>query len=366
MASPSQVTDCPSLTNTPPPEFSTTMPRFLFTSDIPRTIRSDNLIIRQFKNTDYDAYIGLLSAPSLQESHLHFPIDFTPFSLLVPSPYASDPHYFGVFLSTPDNEEGELIGSGGECTFCTSLPPISNPSLSNWPTLGFKFKREYMDRGYTTEFILTFLEFWWSLTRMEITMPTSLSQNLITQAGFLYSGGHSTEILSAISTNSAASTALGEAGFDYTGHLDNTREIWRNWRRDYGEWTSETDLDAFLSLFSTEASLAEDITNPHEEYLSPSERFETMLPDADEEDSRDYYNPSCYGIFIKTPDNREGQLIGFGGEASACSCLDLVPPYPISHWPSLLLKLKREYWNTGYVTEFLGTFMALWMDFVCD
>ncbi|RCI07349.1 hypothetical protein L249_8336 [Ophiocordyceps polyrhachis-furcata BCC 54312] len=184
---PSQVTDYPRLTDTPPPEFSTTMPRFQPTPDIPRTISSDNIIIRQFKNTDYDAYMGLLSAPLL-ESHPHFSIDFTPFALLVPSPFASDPHYFGVFLSTPDNEEGELIGSGGECTFCTSLPHISYPSLSNWPTLGFKFKREYMDRDYATEFILTFLEF---------------------------------------------CAALEGAGFDYIGPLDNTRKIWRNWRRDY-------------------------------------------------------------------------------------------------------------------------------------
>ncbi|RCI16625.1 hypothetical protein L249_3339 [Ophiocordyceps polyrhachis-furcata BCC 54312] len=39
MASPSQVTDYPRLTDTPPSEFSTTMPRFQLTSDIPRTIR---------------------------------------------------------------------------------------------------------------------------------------------------------------------------------------------------------------------------------------------------------------------------------------------------------------------------------------
>ncbi|PHH68795.1 hypothetical protein CDD80_7238 [Ophiocordyceps camponoti-rufipedis] len=121
----------------------------------------------------------------------------------------------------------------------------------------------------------------------------------------------------------------------------------------------ETDEDAFLDLFAIPGALGDYITNPYENDLTPPERFDASLPD---EYNHLFFNPYVFGVFIKTPDNREGELIGFGGEASGSSFRDHVPPYYLSHWPNLLLKFKREYWldSASYVTEFITVLMDFW------
>lgn len=55
------------------------------------------------------------------------------------------------------DSEGDLIGDG-------SLE-VHGP-YRGWPTLSYKFKEEYWNKGYATEFTKTFMEFLWSLPRM--------------------------------------------------------------------------------------------------------------------------------------------------------------------------------------------------------
>ncbi len=78
-----------------------------------------------------------------------------------------NPHlYFGIFLKNSDGSEGELIGDGG----------VHKIGLTHteWSEFGYKFRKEYWGFGYATEFVCTFMQFWWNLPRMNARIEVAL------------------------------------------------------------------------------------------------------------------------------------------------------------------------------------------------
>lgn len=61
-----------------------------------------------------------------------------------------------------------------------------------------------------------------------------------------------------------------------------------------------------------------------------------------------------YGIFLKKPDNTEGELIGDGGVHKFTDTE--------TGWPEFGYKLKKEHWNHGFATEFAKKFLKEWWD----
>jgi RimJ/RimL family protein N-acetyltransferase len=59
-----------------------------------------------------------------------------------------------------------------------------------------------------------------------------------------------------------------------------------------------------------------------------------------------------FGIFLKKPNDNEGDLIGDGGVHKFIS--------EMSGWPEFGYKFKKEYWGQGYATEFVKAFMKFW------
>jgi RimJ/RimL family protein N-acetyltransferase len=64
------------------------------------------------------------------------------------------------------------------------------------------------------------------------------------------------------------------------------------------------------------------------------------------------YQTEIYlGVWLKNADGSEGDLIGDGG---------------IHHlrtdgeWPELSFRFKKEFWGSGYATEFVRSFMSFW------
>lgn len=53
---------------------------------------------------------------------------------------------------------GEMIGFTGSHQRCGSL---------GWPEIGYTISREHWGKGYATESLLAFLDFWWTLPRSE-------------------------------------------------------------------------------------------------------------------------------------------------------------------------------------------------------
>jgi RimJ/RimL family protein N-acetyltransferase len=60
---------------------------------------------------------------------------------------------FGIFLRST----GELIGEGGVHNL--------KSSVSGWPEIGYKLRKEFWGQGLATEFLRGFLSAWWDLPR---------------------------------------------------------------------------------------------------------------------------------------------------------------------------------------------------------
>jgi RimJ/RimL family protein N-acetyltransferase len=95
---------------------------------------------------------GTLTSPSL-----HYTSEVLSDQL---PPYNSQ-LYLGIFLKKADGSEGNLIGDGGVHHLGTN---------GEWPELSYRFRMEYWGRGYATEFIGSFMGFWWSLPREETSI----------------------------------------------------------------------------------------------------------------------------------------------------------------------------------------------------
>lgn len=140
---------------------STTLPKV---GDNLPSIRSDRLIIRPLLPSDLEPFYTLRSQPeAMTDSGKQRPdADLSETRAKLKSlqpPYHNSHVYFGIFLKKSDDNEGELIGDGGVHKF--------RSDHTGWPEFGYKFKKEYWGRGYATEFARAFMEFWWSLPRMD-------------------------------------------------------------------------------------------------------------------------------------------------------------------------------------------------------
>ena len=67
----------------------------------------------------------------------------------------------GELIGDGDNQEGELIGDGGIYHLRTE---------GEWPNLSYRFKKEFWNNGYATEFTRGFMEFWRSLPYESTTL----------------------------------------------------------------------------------------------------------------------------------------------------------------------------------------------------
>lgn len=74
--------------------------------------------------------------------------------------------FFGIFLKLPDGNEGELIGEGG----------VDVEKEVNWPNVIYAFKKEHWGKGFATEFLEFFLEYWWGLPRENTTLTLDVDK----------------------------------------------------------------------------------------------------------------------------------------------------------------------------------------------
>lgn len=121
------------------------------------------------------------------------------------------PVFFGIFLKLFDGNEGELIGEGG----------VDVDKLENWPNLIYAFKKEHWGKGFATEFLKSFLDYWWGLPRENTTLTLDVdnwrldSQDTAETVEFLCA--------SVLKENSASLRVLEKVGFERCtesqGHL---------------------------------------------------------------------------------------------------------------------------------------------------
>lgn len=223
------------LTNgdTPPSnaQIYTTVPRYLPPSQTP-TFHTRHLILRLFRETD--PYFSLLNE-DLVESFTGPPQFRHPLglhSIMLPEIDYYNSVFFAVFTKTPDNGEQELIGFGGGGDISGGLYRDYGEQARRivaWPTLVLKFKREYWNRGYATEFLATYMNFWWNRPRNPVFFDNHSS--IIRDAPWISPDNHHPELFCA-TTQPEGRNLLAEVGFDYMRTLDNGQEIWCDWRRD--------------------------------------------------------------------------------------------------------------------------------------
>ena len=133
--------------------------------DMPQPIISDRLIIRSLRPTDLEAYHTLLTQPEAMNydpswsifEEGSWDIGITEMELNDELPPHNSSHlYLGIFLNNSDGSEGDIIGDGG----------IWSREEGEWPELGYRFKKEYWNKGYATEFTTAYMRYWWDLPRV--------------------------------------------------------------------------------------------------------------------------------------------------------------------------------------------------------
>lgn len=157
-------------------EVSTTLP--LVGDNLP-ILRSARLIIRPLLLSDINSYSTLRSQPEAMTSsgrgRPDLSLDETQEKLLrLQGPYQDSHVYFGIFLQNDDGSEGDFIGDGGVHKY--------KDTDTGWPEFGYKFKKEYWNLGYATEFANTFMDYWWKLPRKEViiqVLACSIDENTI-------------------------------------------------------------------------------------------------------------------------------------------------------------------------------------------
>ena len=125
-------------------------------------ILSNRLVIRPLLLRDLEGYHTLYSQPAtmvlayIGGSEPSYDIHAN-LNMLIDSlrPWATSDILYGVFLKNPYKKEGEFIGH-------------SKLSFGkDWPELSYFFLKEYWGKGYGTEAIKAFMDFWWSLPRSD-------------------------------------------------------------------------------------------------------------------------------------------------------------------------------------------------------
>jgi RimJ/RimL family protein N-acetyltransferase len=124
-------------------------------------IHTERLVLRPLDRNDFDGFRILRTQPEAMTgttlgrvdrgiAETHAALDF-----FLP-PNDSKAFLYGIFLAT----SGELVGEGGVHSM--------ESSVSGWPEIGYKFKKEHWGHGYATEFLRGFLTAWWSLPRRTV------------------------------------------------------------------------------------------------------------------------------------------------------------------------------------------------------
>ncbi|PHH61561.1 hypothetical protein CDD81_8142 [Ophiocordyceps australis] len=243
-----------------PAAFVTTTPVFNPLGSVhnnPITLNVPDLVIRQLDESSRDAVLSILteSPPPLGSIFPnYYSIDFEEFfDMVIPIDQTQNPFFFGVFLKddNQNQEEGELIGLGGEINF-SSTPYTGVTYYKHWPNFDILFKRQYWDTALPTLFGKEFLRFWWSSPQRD--EAHIYDDEAKRDAGFLVPPYHGegdtpvTELLTCFIApdNHQVARVLEEMGFDrgeqerittrpmwtegFNVHL--THEIWRYWKRD--------------------------------------------------------------------------------------------------------------------------------------
>jgi RimJ/RimL family protein N-acetyltransferase len=202
-------------------EYSTTIPSI--GDNLPK-LTASHLILRPLLLSDLEAYYALRSdlgamTTGTVKGKPDANIDESLAKLQDRQPPYQNSHAcFGIFLKKPDGSEGELIGEGGMHSFFSER--------SGWPELGYKFKKEHWGKGYATEFVKTFLEFWVSLPRTETRIEVALS-SVKDGSGRLRPEGTEQVIACTLVDNWASQRVLEKVGFESFEGLDNGFINWR-------------------------------------------------------------------------------------------------------------------------------------------
>lgn len=177
---------------------------------------SNRLIYRILDKSDLEAYHSIRqdseamfafsqskASPDLETSRKEF--EHTQFNLRTVR--------FGIFLKKLDGSEGELIGEGGVQIF-----------ESSWPSIYYVFKKKYWGKGYATEFVKAFLDFWWHLPRENVRREM---RNL-----FVDDGTQKTRELLCASTkdNEGSDKVLQKTGFKLLRTKDETPTGYTIWQ----------------------------------------------------------------------------------------------------------------------------------------
>ena len=205
------------LPNTTTKDLIVSTTRAVIGDNLPLPIFSSRLIIRSYRLSDLEAYHTLLNQPEAMEGNNMSPdLTYTKLMLeeeLVPSD--SEVH-LGIFLKKSDGYESDLIGDGG----------VHNLRIQGeWPELSYRFKKEYWNKGYATEFATAFMQFWWSLprepTRLQVRPNSVDFQNTPMVTERVYA--------SVKQENKASKRVLEKAGFELFEDIGNdSLTHWRN------------------------------------------------------------------------------------------------------------------------------------------
>lgn len=202
--------------------------RAVLGSNLPMPIYSDRLIIRSYRISDLEAYHTLLSQPEAMEGQ-NMSLDLASSKdRLIEELVTSDSDLcLGIFLKKSDGSEGDLIGEGGLQNLLTE---------GEWPELSYRFKKEYWNKGYATEFVTAFMQFWWSLPRESANLKVRPNS-----VGLHHTGLVEERIYANVKPeNKASQKVLEKTGFNMLEYMDNGSLIKPNF-----EYIKEIDIKFF-------------------------------------------------------------------------------------------------------------------------
>jgi RimJ/RimL family protein N-acetyltransferase len=206
----------PSTLTPVPIEISTTKPSHI---TLP-VFSSQRLIFRPLHASDFPAYLAIYQTEKPQTQSEPF-IQATREYFLE----RKLPHYamLGIFLKTPNDIEGELIGDGGVF--------LLDNEDEKWPEIYYVLRKDLWNKGYATEFVHAFLSVWWSLPRESTRMlvqPVSLGK-------LIYHQDVNEQLWAEINMDNKGSVRVVEkAGFEFCRYLDSEQRCgyWRLVRPD--------------------------------------------------------------------------------------------------------------------------------------
>ncbi|KAF4986346.1 hypothetical protein FGRMN_10873 [Fusarium graminum] len=130
------------------------------------------------------------------------------------SPHDETNLYYAISLI----ETGEVIGAGGtyrrECEL-------------GWPAIGYAFRKEAWGKGYATEFLLAFMQIWWTLPRIECSIVVDRA-TLSEEEMVASVNGTITERCAAetIKENVGSKRVLEKAGYTWIKEWRNEEKNW--------------------------------------------------------------------------------------------------------------------------------------------